>query len=190
VVKKIHVDAYNLVHAVPSLRRISEERDHHAACRALIDLFVRWLALLPSPPPVVLVFDGARPRGLSSAPPIEGLETRFAGEADDDIKELLERGGSHLLVSKDGDLVAFAEARGHEARDPAEFFESLVDDLRHWAEEVERSRPRGREEVEYWLARFGEASPAPPAAPCRDPGLSPEEVRNWLAYFGLEGGPA
>lgn len=192
------IDAYNVLHGAPPLRRVLQAQGRRAACWALIDLLARWRAAHRRPPELVVVFDGAAP--LPHGPRISGLQVRFADhEADDEVKALLERAGQHVLVSADGELVAHAARLGLRALTPAAFVEEVELELEaHREVELRDPGPLSEGEVSGWLETFGAAprapaaEPAPPrAAPPPDapPPLDPDEVDEWLDYFGEPRGP-
>lgn len=185
------IDAYNLMHAVPELEFA---RGRFPACRRLVRRLAAWAEGRSER--VVLVFDGARP---SEMPPAGRLEVRFmdAG-ADDDLKLLLERPGRHTLVSADGEIVARARVLNQACLSPRAFWAGVREASATDAEAVERERTLPRSEVEHWLEIFGgegvvKAEEAraekraakrkrPPAKP--KPVMPPEEVKDWLRYFG------
>jgi YacP-like NYN domain-containing protein len=183
------IDAYNLMHAVPELEF---DRGRFPASRRLIRRLASWAEGRRER--VVLVFDGARPSELPSA---GRLEVRFMDDrADDDLKLLLERPGSHTLVSADGEIVARARVLKQACLSPQAFWAGVRDASAVDLEAVERERPLPRSEVEHWLEIFGgegvvkaeEARARKQArrAPKQKPIMPPEEVQDWLRYFGEE----
>ena len=190
------IDAYNLMHAVPELEFA---RGRFPASRRLIRRLATWAEGRRER--VVLVFDGARPHEL----PAPGrLEVRFMDDrADDDLMLLLERPGRHTLVSADGEIVARARALQQACLSPRAFWAGVRDASAVDFEAVERERSLPRSEVEHWLEIFGgpgvvqaeearaqrRAQNRARRAPKREkqqPVMPPEEVKDWLRYFGEE----
>lgn len=166
------VDAFNLMHAEPRLARLLRREGPGPACQALVQLFCAWLSL-PRRKKVaaVLVVDGRRPldAGRPGPGPVPGLTVLYMDdEADAELKRRLRQGrGRRVLVSADREIVAVAEAAGHEAVAPRAFLRDLQDDLDHARERHERERTVPPREVQAWLRLFGGESPAatPPQAP-------------------------
>ncbi len=188
------IDAYNLMHVVPELEFA---RGRFPASRRLIRRLATWAEGRGER--VVLVFDGARPHELPSA---GRLEVRFMDDrADDDLKLLLERPGRHTLVSADGEIVARARALNQACLSPRAFWAGIREASAVDFEAVERERPLPRSEVEHWLEIFGgegvikaeqaraqnkqNARRAPQPKKLK-PIMPPEEVKDWLRYFGEE----
>lgn len=182
------IDAYNLMHAVPGLRF---RADRHAASRRLVVQLATWARGRPER--VVVVFDGARPPDMPASGP---LELRFMlDKADADLMDLLDRKGSHTLVSADGEIVSYAQALGHSAIKPQEFWRSLSEASAVDREALQRERPLASDEVDYWLEEFGDQAALAkrraardamgrPRRPSQGGGLPPNEVADWLRYFG------
>lgn len=180
------IDAYNLMHVVPELEF---ERGRAPAIRRLIRRLASWAEGRSER--VVLVFDGARPHEL---PASGSLELRFmdAG-ADDDLKLLLERPGLNTLVSADGEIVARAALLGQRCLSPRAFWSGVRDASAFELESRERERSLPRSEVEHWLELFGGEgvikseevrAKARAKQPKPKPIMPPEEVQDWLRYFG------
>ncbi|MGE0711986.1 MAG: hypothetical protein AB7N76_20465 [Planctomycetota bacterium] len=177
------VDAFNLLHAAGDLPGAGRTR----ATRALIARTVAWLRPQARPPRVVLVFDGSRPADVPAAPPLPGLELRWAPDADQDLLGLLERRGAFVVVSGDGELVARARELGHEVLAPRAFEDELALDAAARAERALREPQLSPGEVDAWVEAFGGAPrPRPAPAPPPEPVLPPDEVARWLDYFGGE----
>lgn len=183
------IDAYNLMHAVPEL---DFDRGRFPASRRLIRRLASWAEGRSER--VVLVFDGARPPEL---PPPGRLEVRFMDDrADDDLKLLLERPGRHTLVSADGEIVARARVLNQACLSPQAFWAGVRDASFVDLESAERERSLPRSEVEHWLEIFGgegvvkaeeaRAERRATRAPKPKPVMPPEEVKDWLRYFGEE----
>ena len=122
------IDGYNLIPALPSLRRLIR-RDLEQARDALLDLLHTYRAHTPSQPTIIVVFDGKanieNPR--TSRKP--GIQVRFSrGEtADDLLLRLL--GDEHkgaILVTSDRALRDAARADAGELIRTGEFSEMLL----------------------------------------------------------------
>jgi len=190
------IDAYNLMHVVPELEFA---RGRFPASRRLIRRLATWAEGRQER--VVLVFDGARPHELPSP---GRLEVRFMDDrADDDLKLLLERPGRHTLVSADGEIVARARALNQACLSPRAFWSGVRDASAIDFETVERERSLPRSEVEHWLEIFGgedvvkaeearaqkrtqKRTQRAPQGKKQKPIMPPEEVKDWLRYFGEE----
>ncbi|RMG13627.1 MAG: hypothetical protein D6731_11830 [Planctomycetota bacterium] len=181
------VDAFNLLHAVPRLRAVLRAQGPGPALDRLVAVLVHWSQDDPRRR-VVLVCDGARPRGVGVGPPAPGLELRFAGDADRVLLELLER-GAERLVSDDGELVCAASRLGVPTASPRSWFEAVEERVRDLARAEARAPELGPAEVREWLEVFGAAEPPPTPRPAPEPPLGPEEVREWLRFFGEEPPP-
>ena len=97
------------------------------------------------------------------------------------------------LVSADGEIVARARALNQACLSPRAFWTGVRDASAVDLEAVERERTLPRSEVEHWLEIFGgenlvqkeqarakrRAEQAKPK-----PVMPPEEVKDWLRYFG------
>lgn len=196
------IDAYNLMHAVPALRvRV----DRHAASRRLVTELGAWAA--GRPVRVVLVFDGAKPPDM---PPAGPLELRFMLErADADLMDLLDRRGSHTVVSADSEIVDYARALGHASIRPQDFWRALSEASLVDTAALQRERPLAADEVDYWLEEFGDQAALARRRAARDAmgrprhrtsgsqsasgkgtgagrggGMPRDEVADWLRYFG------
>jgi hypothetical protein len=175
----ILVDALNLIHGVPRLRRLMRERGLGAAELELIDVCSR-VSRLGASAEIVLVFDGNRPAGAPTTPPAPGLCTRYVPDADADLLELLERRGDHLLVSADNELLA----RAIRSETPRSWFQGLEDLLSANAEFAQKSHLPDAAEVDDWLEAFGERPKSKAKPPKPSGGLPPDQVEGWLRYFG------
>lgn len=168
------IDGFNLLHAVESLARRLREEGPARASRELAAVLGRWSALDPKRNRVVLVLDGG-PGNLDPVPGAPGLTVKFRAHADALILEELSRTEqSHVLVSRDRELVSAARKGGyHDTEDPLRFWRRLVDDLAAVREEVEKQRTPRPEEVAAWAALFGtvRAPAVPPPGP--EPTLPP-----------------
>ena len=158
------VDGFNLIHAVDALARRLAEVGPAVATRELAAELGRWSALDPKRNRVLLVLDGG-PGNLDPVPGAPGLSVRFRAHADALILEELGRADqSHVLVSRDRELVAAAKKGGyHDACDPLRFWRRLEDDLDALADELEKQRTPRPDEVQAWAALFGSAQP--PSSP-------------------------
>lgn len=173
------VDALNLIHGVPRLRELMRERGLGAAELELIDVCSRFTCLGASAE-IVLVFDGNRPAGAPTRPPAPGLCTRYVPDADADLLELLARRGDHLLVSADNELLA----RAVRSETPRSWFQGVEDLLAATAEHSLKTHQPDATEVDDWLEAFGERPKNRAKPPKPSGGLPPEQVEDWLRYFG------
>jgi hypothetical protein len=170
------VDGFNLIHAVAALEAVLREEGPVRASRALAAALGRWSALDPRRQAVVLVLDGG-PGSLDPIPRAPGLTVRFRGHADQLLLELLEGASeAHVLVTRDRELVQ-AAARGgwHRQEDPGHFWRRVRGDLAALAEEVEKLRLPGPDEVAAWKALF-EAEGVTAAPPVPPPPVPPPPV--------------
>lgn len=174
------VDAFNVLHAEPRLERLLRRDGPGPACQALVQLFCAWLSL-PRRKKVaaVLVVDGRRPleAGRPGPGPVPGLTVLYMqDEADAELKRRLRlgSGGRRVLVSADREIVAVADATGHEALAPRAFLRDVQDDLDHARDQHERERTLPPREVQAWLRAFGgePREPAPPGGAPAAPGAS------------------
>jgi hypothetical protein len=177
------VDAFNLIHAEPVLKRLLEASGPVAAGDRLIDDVHDWLTSHPAPPQVVLVFDGPGPAPGGRTP---NLEVRYMDhQADDDLLVLLQRRGNRILVSSDGELVRGAKNLGCPVVKPREFFAELRGETRAHREVAARDRVPSDHEVGEWLEAFGQPRPRKSAQPASEGDrLDDAEVGEWLDYFG------
>lgn len=169
------VDGFNLIHAVASLEALLREGGPARAARALAAALGRWSALDPRRQAVILVLDGG-PGSLDPIPRAPGLTVRFRGHADSLLLELMgDAREGHTLVSRDRELLEAARRGGlHDALDPRAFWRRIRDDLAGLAEEVEKVRTPGPDEVAAWKALFEAEGPLPiPAAPPPKPAAAP-----------------
>lgn len=163
------VDAFNVIHGEPRLKRLLEVEGPAPACRALVQLLVAWLSIpRRKRPTVVVVVDGARPldAGRPGRGPVPGMTVVYMhDEADAELMRRLRNGrGRDVLVSADREIRKVAEATGSEAVAPRTFLRTVWEELEDEREHAERHGRVPPGEVQAWVHLFGgeKASATPP----------------------------
>lgn len=171
---KYLVDAFNVIHAEPRLKRLLEDEGPAPACRALVGLLTAWLSIpRKRRASIVVVADGARPLdgGRPGRGPAPGLTVVYMhDEADAELMRRLRTGRGHVLVSADREIRNVAEASGSESVAPRTFLRAVWEELEDEREHAQRHGAVAPTEVDAWARLFGgekavASPPPPPSAP-------------------------
>lgn len=166
------IDCYNVLHA--TMPAVLAGLDERGLCEAVARRYPNQRA--------VIVADG-QPKPLQpSSSPVEGVELRYAGRggsADAVLLALIDADSAPrrlLVVSSDREIQKAARRRGAKVIESGQFVHDLA------SPPPPGSGPRGGGRGGKGGRPGGTDRPAVPER------LTPEEVRRWMARFGL--GPA
>jgi predicted RNA-binding protein with PIN domain len=149
------IDGYNLIHAIPSLKKLLV-RDAIQAREQLIDHVARLTHRKKFRG--TIVFDGVRPDGdfTASRAPIHVV---YAAPltADDKIKALIEHAPNRawlVIISSDHEILNFARVCACTTH-TSKYFANMLFDTDTAGEEKEQSS-LSKTQVDEWLRLFGE----------------------------------
>lgn len=156
------IDGYNMLHAVPELRRLLEQ-DLETARKRLESYLQRYLGIKKVK--ITLVYDGQWQSSQLGAPARGLLQVLFSKSpqtADDLIKKLIEKhtpAKNITVITRDADIVNFAKARRVRVIEPFNFFNMLYHRQTHESfQQKKYQNDMTPEELDEWLTIFGENS--------------------------------
>ncbi|MGE5314869.1 MAG: NYN domain-containing protein [Acidobacteriota bacterium] len=149
------IDGYNLMHAIPSLKKLLA-RDAQSAREELIDHVARLTHRKKFRG--TIVFDGSKPRtefGSSRAP----IHVVYAAplSADEKIKELISQAKNRswlVVISSDHEILNFARVCACTTH-TSKYFASMLFETETRGEEKDQSS-LSKSQVDEWLRIFGE----------------------------------
>ncbi|MDE3058028.1 MAG: NYN domain-containing protein [Bacteroidota bacterium] len=150
------IDGYNLLHEIPSLKKLLD-RDATAARERLVDAVARLT--MKKKFRCTIVFDGTKPHDVSfstSNTPIHVVYS-FPVSADEKIRDMIEKSKSRTLlviVSSDREILNFARVCSCTTHTSKYFKQMLFEEPDNGEEKDQVSL--SKEQVREWLKIFGE----------------------------------
>ncbi len=157
---KYLIDAYNLIHAIPELKKYLDE-SLEAGREELLRYINNYLA--GHNVEIVVVFDGSEPPIAVDPPhPTKELTIRYSQapfKADPMLKNLIRSEGhkkSVTLVTDDMDIVRFARMNHAKLLSTKAFFEMIAKSFRQQDIFKKYDRDMSDDELDEWMKLFGE----------------------------------
>ena len=150
------IDGYNLLHAIPTLKKLLDH-DAFQARERLVDLVSRLTFRRKIR--CTIVFDGAKPNDQRPTPTHSPVHVVYSapGSADARIKSMIEQSKNRTLlviISSDREILDFARVCSCTTH-TAKYFANLLFEYVDKGEEKE-STTLSKGQVEEWLKIFGE----------------------------------
>ncbi len=160
--QKIIIDAYNLLHADPSLAEMADRNLEGARTRLISRLMPYIRAKMVN---VTLVFDGRIPMPPAAPSPSQRLKIIFSAHpesADDLIIKLTDRERSPkslIVISSDNQVAHAASARGARVLSSSDFWKLTHKPGPREKGEVEKPEGVSPQEMDDWIRLFKERKP-------------------------------
>ncbi len=159
--KRFHyiIDGYNLIHAIPSLKKLVSANQLIQAREQLLFLLEKFT--LKNKIQCTVIFDGTKPSNEKTSSTVH-ITYSFPSNADNFIKKLIEKSSSRswlMIVSSDREILNFASVCSCSTFTSKEFAKKLTSpNINQKREEKTDTENLSRKEVEEWLRIFGEKS--------------------------------